>query len=118
MTMVGFQNGTAVSTVTYWLEAYPSPDYLNSGGPEPVPGNGNTTLWTSFYNYGMSASLCNQYTKAFNWATNYSNTENDTIPYNTLGPNSNSWVSTILSSIGLPVPQPPTWSPGWGEPLP
>jgi RHS repeat-associated protein len=118
MTKVGFLNGTAISSVTYWLEAYPSPDYLNSGGPEPVPDNGNTALWKPFYNYGISASLCNQYTKAFNWATNYSNTENDTIPYETLGPNSNSWVSTLLSSVGLTVPQPPTWSPGWGQTVP
>ena len=107
---------------TFWLEAYPDPQggttYLNSTGAVPAPGNRDPSLWTVFHNYGASAALCTQYNAAVDWASNYKDYKNDTIQYNNMTTNSNTWTWSLLQAIGLPAPTPPGLTPGWGHPLP
>jgi len=51
--------------------------------------------------------------------TAFDNVESANIPYNSLGPNSNSVVPYALGFAGLPVPTPPVFVPGWGmDPFP
>jgi hypothetical protein len=45
--------------------------------------------------------------------------ETANIPYNFLGPNSNSAIPYALGYAGLPIPTPPVFTPGWGmDPFP
>jgi hypothetical protein len=64
-------------------------------------------------NVGMGPSVCG---KTTDFASELSRIDGTRTPYSPTGPNSNTWVKTVLTNSGLPARKPVLIAPGFGDP--